>query len=678
MSIVGPLSSSNGQSADHSLASLQRCQIRSILLQTSSASQSPWFILIHDGFTSSLLNPLLTVRDLRELGVTLHVNLFKNRADDGVVNVPCVYFVEPTDENIDRICKDVEGAVYGGGVHVNFTRKLKREMLERLGKSIAATPNRVNIKGLWDRYQHYVTLNPNVYSLSMSPSVSGCKVLAKSNDMQSIRRYVGVAAEGIASVVNGLSEVYDLPVIRCGGGGICEMLCKEVNDVLRSKAAAARQRGPGGSGPSDAKSSSSSFSSSLSSSMANGGRHRQRPVLIVVDRYSDPLPVITHASSYQSLLSDTTTYNGNGSVGSHADAGTAADKQSSKSKWTFGEEDDWWLKHKFVDFPDAVEGNGKELSEVSSKESSIRNLQSTAAPTLLDAVDDLPKLLSRKKSLETHTSILQHVMESVSSRDLPVYYDLETKLSSKSAVKETLKRDVLELISNGKGTEVDKVRLAICYSLSAHTTTSEVQAMWDEVIPAATQNSYLGVKSYVMELRSVSALASGSSASSASILSTTTSDPSSASKTNSAILSAVTKSAVGIGGTILANAKEKVGSLMGVGKMYATTKTVCNIMNEVQSTEYDSYLYMDPLARGTGASSMASSSSSSSNTPPHPPPSSLGSSRLPRHSLAIVFCVGGGGWEEYHNLNANKGEWNIVYGGDNIIKSEDIVKQINM
>ncbi|GLD71861.1 sec1 family domain-containing protein 1 [Lates japonicus] len=46
---------------------------------------------------------LLSVKELRDMGITLHLLLHSDR--DPIPDVPAVYFVMPTEENIDRICQ---------------------------------------------------------------------------------------------------------------------------------------------------------------------------------------------------------------------------------------------------------------------------------------------------------------------------------------------------------------------------------------------------------------------------------------------------------------------------------------------------------------------------------------------------------------------------------------------
>jgi sec1 family domain-containing protein 1 len=73
---------------------------------SSSSSLIPtqlptWKILIMDRTSQDILATSLRVQDLRENGVTLHLQLMSERSP--LQDVPAVYFVEPKEENLRRI-----------------------------------------------------------------------------------------------------------------------------------------------------------------------------------------------------------------------------------------------------------------------------------------------------------------------------------------------------------------------------------------------------------------------------------------------------------------------------------------------------------------------------------------------------------------------------------------------
>ena len=58
-----------------------------------SAWSDEWKVLLLDAHTRAVISPLLTVRELRAMGVTLHLSLEAPR--DPIPDVSAVYFVRP-------------------------------------------------------------------------------------------------------------------------------------------------------------------------------------------------------------------------------------------------------------------------------------------------------------------------------------------------------------------------------------------------------------------------------------------------------------------------------------------------------------------------------------------------------------------------------------------------------
>lgn len=60
-----------------------------------------WKVLVLDSRAQDVLATTLRVQDLRDQGVTLHLPLHSDRP--AIPDVPAVYFVAPTSDNIRRI-----------------------------------------------------------------------------------------------------------------------------------------------------------------------------------------------------------------------------------------------------------------------------------------------------------------------------------------------------------------------------------------------------------------------------------------------------------------------------------------------------------------------------------------------------------------------------------------------
>ena len=170
-----------------------------------------------------------------------------------------------------------------------------------------------------------------------------------------------------------------------------------------------------------------------------------RPLLVILDRNADLITPIQHTSTYQALVDDLLKHNANRvefEVSNDASGGRG--KAIVKKFDLDPDEDEFYSKHKFNPFPEAIESNGVDLQQVSVKEQNIRSkatgqnpgamdpMGGSAATDLASAVDSLPALLAQKKQLEMHTSILQAVMNQVAARDIPQFFELEISMATGS------------------------------------------------------------------------------------------------------------------------------------------------------------------------------------------------------------------------------------------------------
>lgn len=111
-----------------------------------------WKVLVLDQQTKDVLATVLRVQDLRDVGVTLHVCVFKycvllslnsmmlysqlHTQRPPLSDVPAVYLVSPTLANTNRIAEDLEKGLYES-FHINFVEPLSRALLEELAAAVA-------------------------------------------------------------------------------------------------------------------------------------------------------------------------------------------------------------------------------------------------------------------------------------------------------------------------------------------------------------------------------------------------------------------------------------------------------------------------------------------------------------------------------------------------------------
>ena len=193
--------------------------------------QHQWKILIYDTTCRSIISPILSVQQLRrKCNVTLHLLLNSDR--EAIPDVPAIYFVLPTRENLIRIAQDSYQQLYAS-MHLNFVTKLERPLMEEFAKlllqsnvtsSTAAASGGSplsQIASIHDQYLNYICYEDQLFTLNMPDSYIQYNNNKSSEQM--IDTYMTNISYGLFSIIASLGQI---PIIRC------PKVCVPVMEVL--------------------------------------------------------------------------------------------------------------------------------------------------------------------------------------------------------------------------------------------------------------------------------------------------------------------------------------------------------------------------------------------------------------------------------------------------------------
>ncbi|VDP76459.1 unnamed protein product [Echinostoma caproni] len=442
----------------------------------STTDVPQWKVLIYDQFGRDIISPLLTVKELRALGVTLHLLL--DSARENIPDVPAIYFVYPSKDNILRICKDFEADRYES-YYLNFISPISRELLESIAQTALSEDCVQRITKVFDQYTNFICLEDDLVVLkqptTQSPSYYALN-RAKASDAD-VEAVVDTIVDGLFSMFATLGVI---PIIRCPKGDASEMVATRLESKLRDSLRDSRN---------SLFLSSEASRTGISSSALYGGRdgstagdHRtggstfptlfQRPLLVLLDRNLDLATPLHHEMSYQSLVHDifnirlnrvqvdlelakeTPTTEGQES-GDIQTRTTPAKKKSGKlEQYDLSTNTDrLWREFKGAAFSDVAEAIREEVTTLRSYEKRMGELRSAmglsgetghvadSTLTLLDdntarltsAVSSLPQLMERKRCLDMHTNIATCLANVITRRQLHVFAEEEDKLISKQS-----------------------------------------------------------------------------------------------------------------------------------------------------------------------------------------------------------------------------------------------------
>jgi len=442
---------------------------------------------------------------------------------------------------------------------------------------------------------------------------------------------------GLFSVVVTMGVV---PIIRCPKGGAAEDISAKLDRKLRDHIL---------------NSKTNLFSDQKSSSVSS------RPVLVIVDRNVDLVPMFSHSWIYQSLVYDVLDFNLNKITMSVPVDKDHPEKGVKKQSYDLTASDYFWAKNASLPFPNVADDVTTEWNKYQEDADSVTKRTGTTsiedlngesnqfAAHLKGAMALLPELRERKATIEMHMNLLEAVMEGIKNRKIDFYFQLEEELTKQT------KAQILELLKDAdKGNEpLDKLRLFLQWYLTTEQELSrgDLDSFTQALDAAGADTSAI---KYIKTVRQLTRMTMITSAPTQPAQST-----SQLFGGFSSLSSRVTDrfKEAGLGANF-------EGVLSGIKNFLPTntdltlTKITESLMDPQNASssaisKTESYLYFDPRsANARGTLPPASQTRNQQSTVGRGIDATFGQRRQ-GFSEAIVFTVGGGSMDEYGNLQ----EW---------------------
>uniref|UniRef100_A0A2P2HY43 Sec1 family domain-containing protein 1-like n=1 Tax=Hirondellea gigas TaxID=1518452 RepID=A0A2P2HY43_9CRUS len=649
---------------DKQLASL-RHMVQLNGVGNSTSSETVFSILIYDRHGQDIIAPLLSVKQLRQMGVTLHLLLHSERGE--VPDVPAIYFCQATDENLTRIAQDFSSGLYTS-YYLNFSSPISRHKMEDLAQAALVAGVQADIKKVYDQFVNFISLEEDLFTLKHQGSDSLSFYSLHRRDVQDadIDPIIDAVVDGLFSVFVNLGQV---PIIRSqrnnAAQAVAERLDRKLRDTLRDTR-------------------STFFSAVPTQGFQAGHLSFHRPLLLLVDRTTDLATPLHHPWTYQALCHDLlgmslnrVTLQQGGSSSEHQ--GVRSKHGAGSKEYDLGPEDAFWSSHKGSPFPSVAAAVEQELDDYKAAESRIKDLKTDLPDAietdllladntakLTSAITSLPDLIRKKDNVDKHMSIAMALLEHIKKRKLDVFFEVEEKIMGRA----TLEKPLIEILSEeGCGSPADKLRLFLIHYLCSSSsstvgssvaggssaaaagstaTDDEIAAMLQVLEEAGADTKPVA---YMKQWKSIMKLSSS--------MSPEYSGGGGVAKTVSMFSKLLNQGS--------ALVVEGVKNFVLKENKLPLTRIVDNLM-ELRSCEEDKeYCYLDPkLLRPQDANNAAARA------------------RTPFQDC-VVFVVGGGCYTEYNNLHVYAGRRasaapvnrRLIYGCSQLLSPDTFLAQLS-
>eukprot|EP01100_Stratorugosa_tubuloviscum_P014528 TRINITY_DN7831_c0_g1_i1.p1 TRINITY_DN7831_c0_g1~~TRINITY_DN7831_c0_g1_i1.p1 ORF type:complete len:618 (+),score=237.00 TRINITY_DN7831_c0_g1_i1:96-1949(+) len=580
--------------------------------------EQAWKILIYDKHCENIIAPLLLVGDLRKLGITLHLHLHADRQI--ISETPAIYFIQPTEENIQRIIQDCNSGLYDL-FYLNFCGSLPENLFEKLAGSLVKANAAQRIVKICEQHTDFLALEQNLFSFNIQNTYQSLSLPGKNEQI--------VLEKALNSIFSLILTMNTIPIIQAPK--YLEGFAKQIENKLR-----------------ELIKSGATFSTA------------QRPVFILLDRNIDLSVMFSHSWIYQALVHDFLDMKLN-KVQVEIQDQTNNIMQSKTKFYSLDKDDSFWVNSVAKMFPQIAVEINEQLNEYTRTKESVSKIYqdndsnnesriNNSEIELLDKTKELgafmsvlPQLQEKKKQIDKHINIGTSLLKKIQERNIDSFINIEESILSRS----NFDRQILhELIRDPtKGLIEDKIRLLLIYILSSDSIqTADIQPLEQEL-------ERLGC-TYISQLiefvnQRVKPLSSLSTVTNSSVL-----------RNNSFTQNSFMQRGFSSFADLV---KTSVNYLRPNTQDLCITRLVESLLEAKTNFGTDSYLYLDAYT----------------------PIGSL-PRRQSNFQEAIVFVLGGGNYLEYHNLQEfvkkqnqqRKPLKNLIYGTTDFVTPAQMLQQL--
>ncbi|CDF89038.1 ZYBA0S03-07734g1_1 [Zygosaccharomyces bailii CLIB 213] len=382
----------------------------------SLAEQNRIKALLLDKDTTSTISMCATQSELLNHEIYL-VDTIENSNRDMMRHLRCIVYVKPTEETIQALLRELENPKYGD-YHIFFSNSVSKSQLERL----AEADSMECVSKVEEIFQDYFILNEDLFSFDMNST--GLFANALLWDEEGL-------IDCTKSLTSLLLSLKLKPEIRYDAHSrLCAKLAKEVSyEITQSE--------------------KTLFDFPIMDSP---------PILVLLDRKSDPLTPLLQPWTYQSMISEYI-----GVKRNMVDLSKAPDIDKDLQKVTLSSKQDSFFRDTmYLNFGEL--GDKVKQYVVNYRDKTNSNSQINTVEDIKNFIEKYPEFRKLSGNVAKHMAIVGELDRQLQTKDIWEVSEVEQNLAVHKDDPEDFK-DLVKLLQDPKIDKYYKLKLACIYAL---------------------------------------------------------------------------------------------------------------------------------------------------------------------------------------------------------------------
>ena len=417
-------------------------------------------VLVVDYHTAKILSSCLRMYDVMEAGVLVLENVLLTRER---LDLPAIYFVQPTPAVIEAIIKDYDSLdpavkaparpAYSAS-HLFFTSRLPADLMKRLSQS----------KKTIQRIKTLIELNSDFIAVE-----SHCFTFDKKGTIPNL--YFPPATNTLSLELSDLSRhlvslcltMHEYPYVRyVEGSGLSQGLAKFFHEEMATTIS---------------KLPDWKYS-----------EQRERGTLLIIDRSTDVTAPLMHEYTFQAMVNDLLKVHGElcylpsdvattpaaAAQPTVATANEVKDEAEAANALVLSEDDPLWVDFRHRHIGDVMAAVTERFKEFKSKNklARLQSDDSASVKDMIQAMKDMPEYKSMMKKYHKHMSLAQECMTRFAHKKLKDLGELEQDIATgltndgKAVNQKLLLKQMQDMCVQPQVGPLDRLRLVMIYLTS--------------------------------------------------------------------------------------------------------------------------------------------------------------------------------------------------------------------